>query len=82
MPLRGTLTRDPTDTYAGNFTATGLALRKPPMIGFKRAGVPTPNSGNRPLTAAITYPKLLMFEKSRLASPMRPSRPGSLIKAT
>jgi hypothetical protein len=41
-------------------------LREPPMIGFKRAGVTTPNSGNRPPTAAITYPKLLMFEKSRL----------------
>ena len=58
--------RDPTHTYAGNCATTGLAWREPPMIGFERAGGTAANSGNRPPTAAITYPKLLMFEKSRI----------------
>ena len=41
------------------------------MIGFERTGVTASNSGNRPPTAAIAYPKLLMFEKSRLGLGMR-----------
>ena len=65
-PLRRTLTRAITDTYAGNFTAAGLASREPPMIGFKRASVTATNSGSRPPIAVLTYPKLLRFEKSRL----------------
>ena len=65
-PLRRTLTRAITDTHAGNFTATGLASREPPMIGFKRASVTATNSASRPPTAVLTYPKLLWFEKSRL----------------
>src|ERR1035441_3770564 len=63
------------------------------MIGFERTGVTASNSGNRPPTAAIAYPKLLMFEKSRLVlssarspmdsaasgapKPMPPSAPSS-----
>ena len=66
-PLRRTLTRAITDTYAGNFTATGLASREPPMIGFKRASLTATNSASRPPTAVLTYPKLLSFEKSRLS---------------
>jgi len=58
--------RDLTHTYAGNFATTGLAWREPPMIGFERAGETASNSGNRPPTAEIAYPELLMFEKSRL----------------
>ena len=64
--LRRTLTRATTDTHAGNFTATRLASREPPMIGFKRASVTATNSGSRPPTAVLTYPKLFRFEKSRL----------------
>jgi hypothetical protein len=66
-PPRGVLTRDPIDTHAGNFATTGLALRELPVIGFEPAGVTASNSGNRPQTVTIIYPKLLMFEKSRLA---------------
>jgi hypothetical protein len=55
-PLRRTRTRAITDTHAGNFTATGLASREPPMIGFKRASVTATNSASRPPTAVLTYP--------------------------
>src|SRR5208283_3617600 len=65
-PLRRALTRDQTDTYAGNFATSGLALREPPTIGFKHAGTTAHNSGNRPPTSASTDPKQLTFEKSRL----------------
>jgi hypothetical protein len=65
-PLRRTPTHGHKDTHAGYFTTTRLALRELSMIGFKSIGVTASNRRNRPPTAALTYPKPLWFEKSRL----------------